>query len=327
MQTPQIARRAASCSHAFGDLPHPARAGDRRHAADRTRRRRGLARPRRRAQPEDHHPHSTSNAALRLLGRKPIIWHHKHRFPSYEEIAELILRAKHEDMRDDDVTSRLLIPSRLNGSGPRSCRSKPASSAACPSSHDLPASTTSASRSKAYGRPSSSWKAATPPPPRHLPIRQNHRADAIAALGRARACLTSSSVSPASPPRSASYVQAIPGTAASIYDTRKTTPGSRLLEKYAVTCGGGENHRIGLYDGLLVKDNHIAAIPLAQLGRRTVPRSSPSAATKPRTASSRSRWTRLEQFREVFKVDRIDSILLDNMNCATMVPGRADLRH
>ena len=54
------------------------------------------------------------------------------------------------------------------------------------------------------------------------------------------------------------YVRAIEGTNAVIVDTRKTTPGLRLLEKYAVTIGGGRNHRMGLDDGILIKDNHIA---------------------------------------------------------------------
>lgn len=54
------------------------------------------------------------------------------------------------------------------------------------------------------------------------------------------------------------YVRAVEGTKASIVDTRKTTPGLRLLEKYAVTIGGGKNHRMGLDDGILIKDNHIA---------------------------------------------------------------------
>jgi len=56
------------------------------------------------------------------------------------------------------------------------------------------------------------------------------------------------------------YVQAVHGTKAKIYDTRKTTPGWRLLEKYAVRCGGGHNHRLGLYDGVLIKDNHLAEL-------------------------------------------------------------------
>jgi nicotinate-nucleotide pyrophosphorylase len=54
------------------------------------------------------------------------------------------------------------------------------------------------------------------------------------------------------------FVRAVEGTGAVIVDTRKTTPGLRLLEKYAVTVGGGRNHRMGLDDGVLIKDNHIA---------------------------------------------------------------------
>lgn len=54
------------------------------------------------------------------------------------------------------------------------------------------------------------------------------------------------------------YVKAVEGTNAAIVDTRKTTPGLRLLEKYAVTIGGGKNHRMGLDDGVLIKDNHIS---------------------------------------------------------------------
>ena len=54
------------------------------------------------------------------------------------------------------------------------------------------------------------------------------------------------------------YVAAIAGTGAAIYDTRKTTPGWRRLEKYAVRCGGGRNHRTGLFDAVLIKDNHLA---------------------------------------------------------------------
>jgi nicotinate-nucleotide pyrophosphorylase (carboxylating) len=53
------------------------------------------------------------------------------------------------------------------------------------------------------------------------------------------------------------YVEALAGTNTNILDTRKTTPGMRLLEKYAVSVGGGHNHRIGLYDMILIKDNHI----------------------------------------------------------------------
>lgn len=58
---------------------------------------------------------------------------------------------------------------------------------------------------------------------------------------------------------SAEYVQSLQGTKARLVDTRKTTPGLRVLEKYAVRVGGGSNHRYGLDDGILIKDNHIAA--------------------------------------------------------------------
>jgi nicotinate-nucleotide pyrophosphorylase (carboxylating) len=62
----------------------------------------------------------------------------------------------------------------------------------------------------------------------------------------------------------ARYVEAVRGTTARILDTRKTTPGWRQFEKYAVVCGGGLNHRFGLYDRVLIKDNHLAALRDAQ---------------------------------------------------------------
>ena len=57
----------------------------------------------------------------------------------------------------------------------------------------------------------------------------------------------------------AHYVKELEGTGTQLLDTRKTIPGMRLLQKYAVKCGGGENHRIGLFDAFLIKENHIAA--------------------------------------------------------------------
>jgi nicotinate-nucleotide pyrophosphorylase (carboxylating) len=56
------------------------------------------------------------------------------------------------------------------------------------------------------------------------------------------------------------YIQAVEGTSSSITDTRKTVPGLRLLDKYAVSIGGGRNHRMSLADGVLIKDNHLAAL-------------------------------------------------------------------
>lgn len=71
------------------------------------------------------------------------------------------------------------------------------------------------------------------------------------------------------------YVEAIAGTRAAIVDTRKTLPGLRLAQKYAVRTGGGVNHRLGLYDGILIKENHIAAAggvrPALQAAQRLAP--------------------------------------------------------
>src|SRR5215467_14584094 len=69
---------------------------------------------------------------------------------------------------------------------------------------------------------------------------------------------------------SAAYVAAIQSTRAKIVETRKTTPGLRALEKYAVRCGGGVNHRFGLYDAALVKDNHIEAVLLDNMNVETL---------------------------------------------------------
>ncbi len=72
----------------------------------------------------------------------------------------------------------------------------------------------------------------------------------------------------------ARFVEAVQGTTAQILDTRKTTPGWRRFEKYAVACGGGRNHRVGLFDMVLIKDNHLAALreakpnPIAAAVRR-----------------------------------------------------------
>ncbi len=67
------------------------------------------------------------------------------------------------------------------------------------------------------------------------------------------------------------YVDAVAGHEARIYDTRKTTPGWRRLEKYAVRCGGGHNHRTGLYDAILIKDNHLAFEAAQAEGQRLHP--------------------------------------------------------
>ena len=103
------------------------------------------------------------------------------------------------------------------------------------------------------------------------------------------------------------YVDAVAGTHAVILDTRKTAPGLRVLDKWAVRLGGGHNHRIGLYDMALIKDNHIAAVGSISEAVRRV-----------RAGDSRQRpieveVTDLDQLREALALP-IDRILLDNMS-------------
>src|SRR6476619_6787610 len=101
------------------------------------------------------------------------------------------------------------------------------------------------------------------------------------------------------------YVDAAGGKA-QILDTRKTTPGWRLLEKYAVRVGGGHNHRIGLYDAVLIKDNHLAAG--GGVGA-TVAR---ARAQAPHTMRIEVECTTLEQVDEAVAAGA-DILLLDNM--------------
>lgn len=113
------------------------------------------------------------------------------------------------------------------------------------------------------------------------------------------------------------FVRRVEGTRATIYDTRKTLPGYRALDKYAVRAGGGANHRTGLYDGLLIKDNHLAGVPLREL-----PAFLGGVVARSR-AESAARFVEvevdnLEQLREVLKVDGVDVVLLDNMDCPRM---------
>jgi nicotinate-nucleotide pyrophosphorylase (carboxylating) len=99
------------------------------------------------------------------------------------------------------------------------------------------------------------------------------------------------------------YVDAVEGTGAVILDTRKTTPGLRALEKQAVACGGGQNHRLGLYDGILIKDNHLR---LAGSLADAVGRASESGVPVEVECDT------LDQVREALRAGA-DSILLDNM--------------
>ncbi len=113
----------------------------------------------------------------------------------------------------------------------------------------------------------------------------------------------------------ARYVAAVAGTGARIIDTRKTTPGLRLLEKYAVRCGGASNHRYDLGAAVMAKDNHLAAlaaagIPLAKAIREARSRISP-------TIMIEVEIDRLDQLDEVLEAAP-ELILLDNMTPADL---------
>jgi nicotinate-nucleotide pyrophosphorylase (carboxylating) len=104
------------------------------------------------------------------------------------------------------------------------------------------------------------------------------------------------------------FVDAASGFKAKVLDTRKTTPGWRILEKYAVRCGGGTNHRMGLFDGILIKDNHLAGL-CGDVGKAVEQaRAYPGNAGLPVEVEVDT----LEQL-EVALAVRADIVLLDNM--------------
>jgi nicotinate-nucleotide pyrophosphorylase (carboxylating) len=126
----------------------------------------------------------------------------------------------------------------------------------------------------------------------------------------------------------AEYVAAIAGTKARIYDTRKTTPGWRRLEKYSVRCGGGHIHRLGLYDGVLIKDNHLALGRQGSRGARYTPAQAVLKARQflQQYGAGQERFSEmivevevdsLAQLREVLPAGP-DIVLLDNMPPATL---------
>lgn len=102
------------------------------------------------------------------------------------------------------------------------------------------------------------------------------------------------------------YVDAVAGLPGQILDTRKTTPGWRLLEKYAVRQGGGHNHRMGLYDGILIKDNHLAATREKLSLRDAIQRA------RSMSLPLEIEVDTLEQFHEAL-AGKPDIVLLDNM--------------
>lgn len=113
----------------------------------------------------------------------------------------------------------------------------------------------------------------------------------------------------------AQFVKAVEGTGVTILDTRKTTPGWRILEKYAVRCGGGKNHRMGLYDMVVIKDNHLATLDGAKPHPIVVA-----------VRKARERWPNLLIEVEAETLEQVhwavqagaDWIMLDNMDVPTL---------
>jgi nicotinate-nucleotide pyrophosphorylase (carboxylating) len=108
------------------------------------------------------------------------------------------------------------------------------------------------------------------------------------------------------------FVDAVEGTRARILDTRKTTPGLKLLEKYAVRCGGGVNHRLGLGDGVLLKENHIAAMGGIRAAVEAARRVAPN------LVRIEVEVERLDQLRECLELPDVDGVLLDHMDLETL---------
>jgi nicotinate-nucleotide pyrophosphorylase (carboxylating) len=238
-------------------------------------------------------------------------------FPNAEEFRELIHLARREDLgpRADDVTSRLLIGDDAIGVGTLLQKSV---GVAC----GLPIV-------EQICRAYDERLRVEQIPGFHMELIEGRSSDAavtplLRIRGPVRALLSAERVVLNFLQRMSGvatltnrFVRRVEGTRAKIYDTRKTIPGWRALDKYAVRCGGGFNHRIGLYDGLLVKDNHVAATPLRQLSDFLGGIVSRSRAEDPKRMVEVEVDT-LEQLGEVLKVEGIDVVLLDNMDCPRM---------
>jgi len=236
-------------------------------------------------------------------------------FPEYDALRPLIDLARREDMGSDDVTSRLMVPEDAVGVGTLMQKEV---GIAC----GLPIVPMICGIYDERLRVEQI-------PGFHLEIIEGRFSDArsmplMRIRGPLRSILSAERVMLNFLQRMSGvaslthrYVRRIAGTQAKIFDTRKTIPGHRFLDKYAVRCGGGNNHRMGLYDGLLVKDNHVASVPVKELQGYLAGIVARSRAEDPSRFIEIEVDT-LEQLREVLKVDGIHVILLDNMDCPKM---------
>jgi nicotinate-nucleotide pyrophosphorylase (carboxylating) len=236
-------------------------------------------------------------------------------FPPYEELRDLIQLARREDLGGDDVTSRLMVREDAVGVGTLVQKDV---GIAC----GLPIV-------EMICRAYDERLRVEQIPGFHLEIIEGRFSDAqrtplLRLRGPMRSLLSAERVILNFLQRMSGvatmthrFARRVAGTPAKIYDTRKTLPGFRLLDKYAVRAGGGHNYRIGLYDGLLVKDNHVAAIPIKELQgylAQVVARCRAEDASR----LIEIEVDTLEQLCEVLKVEGVQVILLDNMDCPKM---------
>ncbi len=110
------------------------------------------------------------------------------------------------------------------------------------------------------------------------------------------------------------FVDAIEGTHARIYDTRKTIPGFRALDKYAVRCGGGCNHRMGLFDAILIKENHLAGVEPGRLAGVVFEMLNRASELDPAPVFVEVEAHGFDQFEALLSVVGIDVIMLDNFS-------------
>jgi nicotinate-nucleotide pyrophosphorylase (carboxylating) len=236
-------------------------------------------------------------------------------FPKFEEIRQIIQLAKQEDLGEDDVTSRLMVAEETIGVGTL-VQKEVGVTCGLPLVEMVCHVYDERLRVEAI-------------PGFHLDVLEGRFSDArtmplVRVRGPLRSLLAAERVIlnflqhlSGVATLTNRFVKRVEGTGAKIYDTRKTIPGLRALEKYAVRCGGGWNHRIGLFDAILVKDNHIAGIGLKELPATVSQLVATSKSESPHRIIE-IEVDSLEQLREVLKVDGVNLILLDNMDCPKM---------
>ena len=236
-------------------------------------------------------------------------------FPPYEELRDLIQLARREDLGSGDLTSRLLVEEKQIGVGTL-IQKEVGIPAGLPMVEMICRTYDERLRVEQI-------------PGFHMEVIEGRFSDArttplLRIRGPMRSLLSAERVIlnflqhlSGVATQTHRFVKRVAGASAKIYDTRKTLPGFRLLEKYAVRAGGGHNHRMGLHDAVLVKDNHLAQIPLKEWSTYLAKVVALSRAEDP-ARTIEVEVDNLERLREVLKVEGIDIILLDNMDCPSM---------